>query len=110
MHTKFDESGRFADPSVLILTSLAESPKHGYAIMTDVAEFSGVAMEPGTLYGALARLERQGWITPMATEVRRRPYQITAAGRSVLAQQLQSMREIARVGQARTRPARPASA
>ena len=59
---------------------------------------------------ALARLERQGWITPIATEARRRPYQITAAGRSVLAQQLQSMREIARVGQARTRPARTASA
>lgn len=106
VHTKFDELGRFADPSVLILTSLAEGPKHGYAIMADVAEFSGVSMEPGTLYGALARLERQGWIAPMATEARRRPYQITAAGQAVLTQQLQSMREIARVGQARTKPAR----
>ena len=100
MHTKFDELGRFADPSVLILTSLADCPKHGYAIMNDVAEFSGVTMEPGTLYGALARLERQGWITPMATEARRRPYQITGAGQSILVQQLQSMRDIARVGQA----------
>jgi DNA-binding PadR family transcriptional regulator len=105
MHAKFDELGRFADPSVLILTSLAGGPKHGYAIMTDVAEFSGVSMEPGTLYGALARLERQGWIAPMATEARRRPYQITAEGQSVLAQQLQSMRDIARVGQSRIRPA-----
>src|SRR5256885_37877 len=80
VHTKFDELGRFADPSVLILTSLAEGPKHGYAIMTDVAEFSGVGMEPGTLYGALARLERQGWVKPPGTEARRRPYPITAAG------------------------------
>jgi DNA-binding PadR family transcriptional regulator len=42
-------------------------PKDGYAIMTDVAVFSGVRMEPGTLYGALARLERRGWIRPSAT-------------------------------------------
>ena len=107
MHTKFDGLGRFADPSVLILTSLAEGPKHGYAIMTDVAEFSGVGMEPGTLYGALARLERQGWIKPLGTETRRRPYQITATGQSVLAEQLQSMRRIVRVGQSRIRPANP---
>ena len=107
MHAKFDELGRFADPSVLILTSLAGGPKHGYAIMADVASFSGVSMEPGTLYGALARLERQGWIAPLAVEERRRPYLITAAGQSVLAEQLQSMRAIARVGQSRIRPAGP---
>ena len=62
VHGKFDDLGRFADPSVLILTSLSGGPKHGYAIMTDVAAFSGVRMEPGTLYGALSRLERRGWI------------------------------------------------
>src|SRR5258708_3722263 len=101
MHGKFDDLGRFADPSLLILTSLAEGPKHGYAIMTDIAAFSGVSMEPGTLYGALARLERQGWITPMATEARRRPYEITPRGPSVLTQHLQSMRDIAPVGLAR---------
>ena len=66
MHGKFDDLGRFADPSVLILTSLSDGPKHGYAIMTDVAAFSGVAMEPGTLYGALSRLERRGWVRPLA--------------------------------------------
>ena len=80
MHGKFDGLGRFADPSLLILTSLADGPKHGYAIMTDVAAFSGVRMEPGTLYGALSRLERRGWVRPLATEERRRPYEITAAG------------------------------
>jgi DNA-binding PadR family transcriptional regulator len=105
VHAKFDELGRFADPSVLILTSLAEGPKHGYAIMTDVAAFSGVSMEPGTLYGALARLERQGWVEPLSTEARRRPYQITGVGQAVLTQQLKSMRDIARVGQRRIAPA-----
>ena len=49
MHGKFDDLGRFADPSLLILTSLADGPKHGYAIMTDFAAFSGVQMEPGHL-------------------------------------------------------------
>src|SRR5580704_18940590 len=98
VHGKFDDLGRFADPSVLILTSLSDGPKHGYAIMTDVAAFSEVAMEPGTLYGALSRLEKRGWIRPLDTEERRRPYEITAAGQQVLAEQLQSMQQIVSIG------------
>ena len=101
MHGKFDDLGRFADPSVLILTSLADGPKHGYAIMTDIAAFSGVGMEPGTLYGALSRLERRGWIRPLAADDRRRPYEITAAGQQVLAEQLQSMQQVVRTGHQR---------
>jgi DNA-binding PadR family transcriptional regulator len=61
------------------LTSLADGPKHGYAIMTDIAAFSGIRMEPGTLYGALARLERRGWVQPLAAAERRHPYEITTA-------------------------------
>ena len=94
MHGKFDDLGRFADPSVLILTSLSDEPKHGYAIMTDVAAFSGVRMEPGTLYGALSRLEKRGWIRPLDTDERRRPYQITAAGLTDLAEQLKTMQQV----------------
>jgi len=97
VHAKFDGLGRFADPSLLILTSLADGPKHGYAIMTDVTAFSGVRMEPGTLYGALARLERNGWVTPLASEERRRPYHITGAGQEVLTEQLRTMQQIVRV-------------
>jgi len=78
MHGGFDGLGRFADPWLLILTSLADGPKHGYAIMTDVAEFSGVRMEPGTLYRALSRLERRGWVRSLASGDRRRPYEIAA--------------------------------
>ena len=104
MHTKFDGLGRFADPSLLILTSLADGPKHGYAIMTDVTAFSGVRMEPGTLYGALARLERNGWVTPLASQERRRPYEITGAGQEVLAEQLRTMQKITRVGLNRIAP------
>ena len=96
MHGKFDDLGRFSDPSVLILTSLSDGSKHGYAIMTDVAAFSSVSMEPGTLYGALSRLEKRGWIRPLDTGERRRPYEITAAGQAVLAEQLKSMQQVVR--------------
>ena len=102
MHGGLDGLGRFAEPWLLILTSLADGPKHGYAIMTDIAAFSGVAMEPGTLYRALAGLESRGWVRPLATEDRRRPYQITAAGQEVLAEQVATMQQIVRVAQLRT--------
>jgi DNA-binding PadR family transcriptional regulator len=102
MHGKFDDLGRFADPSLLILTSLADGPKHGYAIMTDIAGFSGIRMEPGTLYGALARLERRGWVRPLAAADRRRPYEITAAGLEILAEQISTMQQVAQVARLRT--------
>jgi DNA-binding PadR family transcriptional regulator len=102
MHGKFDDLGRFADPSLLILTSLADGPKHGYAIMTDIAAFSGIRMEPGTLYGALARLERRGWVRPLAAADRRRPYEITAAGLEILAEQISTMQQVAQVARLRT--------
>ena len=105
MHEKFDGLGRFADPSLLILTSLADGPRHGHAIMKDIAAFSGVKMEPGTLYGALTRLERRGWIRPLPAEDRRRPYEITEPGHAVLAEQLASMARIAAGGQRRIAPA-----
>ena len=82
---------------------MSGGPRHGYAIMTDRTAFSGVGLEPGTLYGALSRLERRGWIRPLAAgERRRRPYEITAAGQEVLAEQLRSMQQIVRVGYQRT--------
>jgi len=50
--------GRFSEPGLLILVSLADGPKHGYAILEDIDQLAGVRLGPGTLYGALARLER----------------------------------------------------
>jgi DNA-binding PadR family transcriptional regulator len=78
MNGTLDGLGWFAEPWLLVLTSLADGPKHGYAIMTDIAAFSGVRMEPGILYGALSRLERRGWVRPLAAAGRRRRYEITA--------------------------------
>ena len=102
MHDTSDGLDRFAEPWLLVLTSLADGPKHGYAIMADVAGFSGVRMEPGTLYGALSRLERRGWVRPLATNERRRPYEITAAGQEILAEQVTTMQQIVRVARLRT--------
>jgi DNA-binding PadR family transcriptional regulator len=93
------------DPAVLVLTSLAGGPKHGYAITRDVADTVGVSLGPGTLYGALARLEEDGLIQALPAEGRRRPYRITAAGQSALAEQAHRMRTVAELGLRRLRAA-----
>ena len=100
----FGDLGRYTDPSLLILSSLASGPKHGYAMMEDIYQFSGTQLEPGTLYGALSRLERRGWIEPLPAEERRRPYRITAAGLAALREQLATMARIVTTAQARLAP------
>jgi DNA-binding PadR family transcriptional regulator len=98
MTNEMPELGRFAEPSLYILVSLSEGPKHGYAIMSDVERISGAPLGPGTLYGALARLERRGLIEPLAPVERRRPYRITGQGAAILRNQLEQMRGLARAG------------
>ena len=90
--------GRYAGPATLILSSLAEGPKHGYALTKDVEQFAGVRLAPGTLYEALSRLEGQGLIEAVASTDRRRPYQLTAAGAQALREQLARERRVADVG------------
>ena len=92
------ELGRFAEPALLILVSLSDGPKHGYAIMTDVEEGTGRPLGPGTLYAALARLEERGLIEALAPAERRRPYRLTALGSTVLADQLRQLSEFAQLG------------
>ena len=98
MESKVPVFGRFAEPSLLILVSLSDGPKHGYAIMQDVEAGTGRPMGAGTLYAALARLEEQGLIEPMAPVDRRRPYRLTAVGASNLAEQLCGLSEYAQQG------------
>jgi DNA-binding PadR family transcriptional regulator len=98
MEAKIPVFGRFAEPSLLILVSLSDGPKHGYAIMQDVEQGSGRPMGPGTLYAALARLEEQGLIEPLPAVERRRPYRLTAVGASSLAEQLRGLSEFAERG------------
>ena len=90
--------GRYAGPATLILSSLADGAKHGYALTKDVESFAGVRLSPGTLYEALARLESQGLIEALDTDDRRRPYRLTAAGAAALKAHLDAQRRVADVG------------
>lgn len=82
------------DPSLLVLASLAGGDKHGYAMMEDIQEFAGVRLGPGTLYGAIARLEQQKWIRPVPSSDRRQPYRLTAAGQAALESHLSELDRI----------------
>lgn len=86
------------DPGLLLLISLAAGPKHGHAILRDVERFAGIRLGPGTLYGALSRLEERGEVEALAIEGRRRPYRITDAGRMSLGQRLTAMRRVVGTG------------
>jgi DNA-binding PadR family transcriptional regulator len=84
----------YSDPSLLVLASLSNGPKHGYAIMEDIEQFSGIRLGPGTLYGAITRLEQRKSIAPMASKDRRRPYRITPAGTACLKEQLNTFTRV----------------
>lgn len=92
------QSGPAFDPELLILSSLAPGPKHGYAMMLDIEEFAGIAVGPGTLYTALTRLVEKGWVRPQTASGRQRPYCLTAAGAAYLEKQLTAMKRVAQVG------------
>ncbi|HEX7463759.1 MAG TPA: PadR family transcriptional regulator [Actinomycetota bacterium] len=74
---------RESDPGLLIMLSLVDGPKHGYAIIEEIERIVGVRLSPGTLYGAIGRLARRGLIEPLPAEDRRQPYRLTARGAEV---------------------------
>src|SRR5690349_472081 len=94
-----------SDPSLLVLASLAGGQKHGYAMVADIEEMAGVHLGPGTLYGALSRLEAEGLIEAAEPEGRRRPYRLTAAGSGALERQLAAMSRVAETALTRLRAA-----
>ena len=96
---------RATDPPFLILTSLSSGPKHGHALLLDIASFAGVRLGPGTLYGAITRLEQRGLIEALGADDRRRPYRITAAGSESLSAALADLRKLVDEGTARLRAA-----
>ena len=86
------------DAALLILTSLAGGPKHGYAMIEDIASITGVRLGPGTLYGAISRLEAEGMIQALESDDRRRPYQITERGRRRLETEIGGMKGLVATG------------
>jgi DNA-binding PadR family transcriptional regulator len=94
------------DASILILASLAEGDNHGYGIMLDVQQFAGVELGPGTLYTAITRLVDSGWIRPLpSADKRRRPYRITAQGRTHLQEEAEQLAHVASTALRRLKPA-----
>ncbi len=93
------------DPSLLVLASLAEGDKHGYAIMEDVQLFANIRLGPGTLYGAITRLEERKWIRALNVQDRRQPYTITALGKRHLEEQVDTLHKIVQTAQRRLKTA-----
>ena len=100
-NSELDDFGRFSEPALLILISLAESPKHGYAMTEDIATIAEVRLGPGTLYGALVRLESRGLIEPIESQDRRNPYRLTALGERALRLRISTLEAVARAGRQR---------
>ena len=90
--------GHYSDPPLLVLASLSSGPKHGHAMIEDIARLCGNRLGPGTLYGAIARLEEQGLIEPLPAAERRQPYRITPEGLRVLRAKLTTLHDFARAG------------
>lgn len=94
------------EPVLLILLSLADQPRHGYAVLKDVEDMSGgrVVLSTGTLYGALRRLLEDGWIERIEEEDTprgRQAYQLTATGRRNLQAEVSRMKHLTRVASLR---------
>ena len=89
------------DVGLLLMISLASGPKHGHAMLLDIERFAGIHLGPGTLYGAISRLEAQGDVEALATEGRRRPYRLTDAGRDKLQARLANLGRALEAGVAR---------
>ena len=97
-----------SEPVLLILTSLAEQPRHGYALLKDVEALSEnrVRLSTGTLYGAIHRLLEDGWIERWdQDDVSRdkQAYRLSKAGRAVLKAELIRLEHLARIAGARLR-------
>ena len=94
-----------ADPGLLILASLADGEKHGYGMMLDIQQFAGVELGPGTLYGAITRLVECGWIRPVESQDRRRPYCLTAEGRAHLLEEMKDLDHVVKTAMRRLKHA-----
>ena len=93
------------EPVFLILASLADKPRHGYALMKNIEEISEgrVRLSTGTLYGAIRRLLEDGWIERFAqkdTSRDKQAYRLTTAGRGRLKAEVTRMKQLTRAAAA----------
>jgi DNA-binding PadR family transcriptional regulator len=108
--TMSEYSRPMQEPTLLLLTALADEPRHGYALMQEVAEISGgrVRLRTGTLYGALDRLQREGLVLVVREEIvdgrARKVYALAESGRTALAQETVRLRAITEEAERRLAP------
>ncbi|MCM3713865.1 PadR family transcriptional regulator [Alkalihalobacillus oceani] len=95
------KKNRFSEPSLLILISLAEKNRHGYAIMEDIEKNYDIKLGPGTLYGAISRLEKAGYISVLESQERKKPYKLTKEGQIFLTEQIKEIQKVASLGMKR---------
>ena len=96
------ENMALTESTYYILLSLV-SPQHGYGIMQQAEVLSNgrVRLAAGTLYGALSAMVDKGWIRQLPVEEgsRKKEYQLTEKGRSVLGNEVARLRELADNGE-----------
>jgi DNA-binding PadR family transcriptional regulator len=97
-----------SEPVLFILASLAEQPRHGYALLKDIEALSGkrIRLSTGTLYGAIHRLLEDEWIERwLQDDVSRdkQAYRLTERGRGGLQAELDRLKHITRIASARLR-------
>src|SRR4030095_3375830 len=100
------EAKPLTEPVFMILMSLAEKPRHGYALIKDIEALSEgrVRLSTGTLYGALQRLLQAAWIERFEqedTSREKQAYRLTAAGQTQLQAELDRMKKLTRAGTGR---------
>jgi DNA-binding PadR family transcriptional regulator len=101
-----DSDKPLTEPVFLILLSLAEQPRHGYALMQDIGTVSRgrVQLSTGTLYGAIRRLLEDGCIERFETDDTSRDkqsYRLTGRGRRILVREVERMKDLTRAATAR---------
>jgi DNA-binding PadR family transcriptional regulator len=106
LRPKVPESKPLTEPVLLILLSLADAPRHGYALLKDIESLSRgrVRLSTGTLYGALRRLLEDRWIERFEqedTSREKQAYRLTSAGRAQLDGELDRMKQLTRAAAAR---------
>jgi DNA-binding PadR family transcriptional regulator len=100
------ESLPLTEPVLLILLSLADQPRHGYAILQDTEKMSDgrVRLSTGTLYGALRRLLHEGWIERFKEKDNSRgkqAYRLSALGRRNLQREVTRLRRLTQLADLR---------
>jgi len=105
------DSKPLSEPVLLILTSLSDRPRHGYALLKDIETLSDgrVRMSTGTLFGAIRRLLESRWIEPCDlddTSRDKQGYRLTRAGQQQLESEINRMKSLTKTATTRLKARR----